>query len=95
MQSLGETVLAGQFAEAMASVQESFEKDKDIAGARNIIIKLSFVPDDRGHIKVDMDCTCSTPNRKVKTIAVMEGGTLKIDTLSNDARQPDIFDNEK
>lgn len=93
MESLGETVLAGQFAEAMSAIQESFEKDKDIAGARTITIKMSFIPDDRGHIKVDMDCTYNTPSRKVKTIAILESGTLKIDTLSNDARQPDLYDN--
>jgi len=94
LQSLGNTKLAEQFAEAVLELHKSFETDADVSGERSITIKLGMKRDS-GAIIVDMGCTYATPSRKVKTIAVLEHGTIKVDTISNDARQPDIFDNVK
>lgn len=95
LQTLQETVLNGQFTEAMSQVIESIERDKDVQGDRSITIKISFKPGDRGVINADMSCQANTPGRKVKSIAILEHGILKIDTLSNDARQPDLYDGSK
>lgn len=93
--TLGETKVAPQFAEGMAMILESLEKDKDIKGKRSISIDVSFTPDDRGIVMVDMAVKASTPHRTVKTIAMLEDKNLKIDVVSNDAQQPDIFDDER
>lgn len=92
LQTLQQTVLNGQFTEAMSEIINSLERDKDVTGERSVTIKISFRPGDRGIINADMSCAASTPGRKVKSIAVLEHGVLKIDTLSNDARQPDLYD---
>lgn len=88
--SLGETKAGEEFEEAMAAVRHSLDKDADIQGARTINIKLSFKPDERGMILADISVTRSTPRRKIKSLAMMENGQLKIDTVSNDARQPGL-----
>jgi len=95
LESLQQTVLNGQFTEAMSEIIESLERDKDVAGERSVSIKISFKPGDRGIINADMSCQANTPGRKVKTIAVLEHGILKIDTVSGDARQPDMYDGQK
>lgn len=94
LSSLAQTKLAGQFEEALQAITESLKKDGDVQGERSITIRLGFKPDDRGFVTADMSVTASTPKRKVKTIAALDGGKLKIDTISNDAQQPDIFDGE-
>ncbi len=93
--SIGETRAGGQFEEAIGMVVKSLEKDGDVQGARTITMKLSFTPDDRGYISADTSVEVKTPNRKLKTLAALENGELKIDTVSNDVRQPDLLDGTK
>lgn len=93
LESLAETQLQGMFSEALSTVETSLEKDSDIKGARTINIALTFTPTERaGIIHADMQVKTSTPSRKVMSIAALENRVLKIDTISNDAQQPDIFD---
>lgn len=92
--SLGETRLAELFEESMGTIRESLANDSDVQGARTLTIKLSFTPNERGYVDSDMTVAASTPNRKVKSMAAFEEGKLKIDTVSDDASQPDMFDED-
>jgi len=92
LSSLGETKAGEQFEEAMQTVRHSLSKDADVQGARNIIIKLSFKPDERGCILADISVNTNTPRRKIKSLAMLENGQLKIDTVTNDAKQPSLLE---
>lgn len=88
--SLGETKAGEEFEAAMADIRQSLTKDADIGGTRTINIKLSFKPDERGYISADINVTRNVPRRKIKSLAMMENGQLKIETVTNDARQPGL-----
>ena len=88
--SLGETKAGEEFEEALEAIRHSLNKDADIQGARTINIKMSFKPDERGCILADISVTRTTPRRKIKSLAMIENGQLKLDTVTNDARQPGL-----
>lgn len=93
--SLEKTKLKNMFDGAMDEVLHSLCHDKDVPGDRGITVKLAFKQKD-GYIITAMKCTASVPGREVSTIASLEDDqTLKIDTVSQDARQPDLYDNDK
>lgn len=92
LSSLGETKLDELFREALTHIENSLDADKDIKGKRSISISLAFEPNEHGYISVDMSVRYRTPEREVKTIATLEDSSLKIDTVSGDARQPDLYD---
>ena len=92
LESLGKTKLAPLFAEAIATTVESLEKDGDVSGKREVTIKLSFEKTETGHITTSLSCSTKTPLRSVKTLAALgDTGTLRIDTATNDARQPSML----
>ena len=91
--SLQETRLAPLFEEAVFTVEESM-KDHDLLGKRTIKMTLTFEPDDRGYVKVDMTVKTDTPSRSIRSMAAMDGDRLQIDTVSDDVRQPDLLDEE-
>jgi len=95
LSALERTNLGKQFSEALAAIEDSFEKDADVAGERSINIKMSFNPTDGSYVSVLLACSYATPRRKVKTIGTITDGILKIDTISNDVRQPDLLDSTK
>ncbi len=75
----------------MKKVQKSLEKEHDVAGAREISIKLVFKPDTRlgkGNVSLAMSCAVKMPQRAFLSIANVEDGEIKIDTTTNDSRQP-------
>ena len=95
MESLAETKLAAMFDEAVRIVNESFEKDTDVQGKRSIVLRIDFKPNEHGYVDAEMSVHASTPKRKVKSLASFDEGVLKIDTISNDARQPSLMDQEE
>ncbi len=87
LKSLDKTRAGELFIEGVKEVEKSYEKNGDVEGARSVTLKVSFNKD--GNMVIaDMSVAVSTPSRKVKTIAAIDETGLKIDTQSNDARQP-------
>lgn len=92
LQSLAETKLKEMFQTALNEVSFSLSEHKDIPGARSISIDITF-KQMNGYIDTELACTHKVPGRKVHAIAAMETtGCMKIDTLSGDARQPDLLE---
>lgn len=90
--ALQDTKLAVQFDEAIKVVVDSFAKDEDVSGPRDITVKLSFVKNETGHIIASMSCATKTPKRTIKTLGALgDAGMLRIDTVTNDARQPSML----
>jgi hypothetical protein len=95
LDALQRTKVGAEFEEALKTVQESFVKDRDVAGARAITLTIEFNTNAAGekYRTAEMKVSVKTPRRSMKSIAVLdEHGQLKIDTTSNDARQPELFD---
>ncbi|MCK5236922.1 MAG: hypothetical protein KAR06_08050 [Deltaproteobacteria bacterium] len=93
LEQLGKTDLRHLFDEARAMVERSLIEDKDVGGKREINIKLGFERTETGHISISMACSTKTPTRALKSLGTLnEAGHLAIDTVSNDARQPDLLD---
>lgn len=92
LRSLEDTAVKQQFEEAIEVIRQSLGKDGDVDGARSLTMKMSFTPDERGYIATDISVVASTPHRKLKTLAIYEEGVLKIDAVTNDARQPSLLE---
>lgn len=90
LESLGETKLKPLWDKAMNEVLFSLYEEGDIPGNRSISIDITFKPKD-GYVFTTLECSHKTPGRSVSAIATMEDNTLKIDTVSADARQPDMI----
>jgi len=88
LSSLERTRAGEQFEEAMKAIRESLEKDGDIQKARTVSIEISFKPDPRGFLSTELSVNAKTPKRSISTISTYEDGSIKIDTFTNDARQP-------
>lgn len=95
LDALNRTKVGAEFEVALETVQESFVKDKDVAGARSITLTIEFNANAAGekYRTAEMKVSVKTPRRSTKSIAVLdENGQLRIDTTSNDARQPELFE---
>ena len=90
LSSLEKTKLNPLFLKALNEVLFSIIHEADITGARSITIDLTFKPKD-GYVITTMECSHKVPGRSVSAIATLDKDMLKIDTVSNDARQPDMI----
>ena len=88
LETLSRTKLGPMFLEAMAEVEESFSRDADISG-------IDLEPRDKYGGKttaaIEFYVKVKTPSRVVKNLGLISGGRLKVDTVSGDARQPDMI----
>lgn len=95
LDALSKTGVGQEFQQALEAVQESFVKDLDVAGARSITLTIEFTANAAGkkYRTAEMKVSVKTPRRNTKSIAVLDdNGQLRIDTTSNDARQPELFE---
>ena len=92
LESLGKTELNELFQEAVREVSKSIADPKKIPGKRSISIDLTFDPKENGFMMTTMECTAKVPGRKVSGMASYKEDTVRIDTVSNDARQPDLLE---
>lgn len=88
--ALQRTKINEEFEKGIKEIAKSIEEDGDIGKKREISLAITFLPEG-GYITTEMIIGVKTPRRMVKSIAALEGN-IKIDTVSNDARQPDLFD---
>jgi hypothetical protein len=91
LSSLEKTKLQPLFQTALNEVLHSLYHETDIPGDRSITVKITFKPKDQ-YIITEMGCSHAVPGRKVNAIATLEDNTIKIDTVSGDARQPDLLE---
>jgi hypothetical protein len=92
--SLEKTKLQPLFLNSLNQVLFSLIHESDIDGNRSISIDLTFKPKD-GYVITSMECSHKVPGRSASAIATLDGEMLKIDTVSGDARQLDMFDETK
>ena len=94
LSALEDTKLKEMFQEKMNEISFSLSKDADVPGDRKIWIEMTFSPKD-GYLITTYECGAKMPGRKVSSIATFEDHKIKIDTVSGDSRQPDLYDNHK
>lgn len=95
LENLKETKLKPLFDKALNEVLFSLYQENDIPGKRELMIKITFELDG-GDLDTRYECIPKTPHRSSRTLAILEDHTVKIETTSNDARQPGFeFDSEK
>lgn len=90
LEALQRTKVNKEFEKGIEEITKSFESDGDIQKKREISLTIIFTPIE-GYITTEMAIGVKTPRRTVKSIGALEG-SIKIDTYSNDVRQPDLFD---
>jgi|SRR3990172_12454945 len=90
LSSLEKTKLQPLFLKALNEVIWSITRETDIPGNRSISIDITFKPKD-GYVITTLECSHKVPGRSVSTIATLDNDMMKIDTVSGDARQPDMI----
>lgn len=91
LETLGKSKLKPLFQTAMNEVLFSLTEEADVPGDRSITVKLTMKPRD-GYVITEMSCKAAVPGRTVAAITTLEDQRLKIDTVSGDSRQPDLYD---
>ncbi len=87
LENLKDTKLQPLFDREMAKILQSLYHENDIAGKRKIAIDITFELDG-GNIITSFECEAKIPNRTAKVIAVLEDNQVKIETTSDNAKQP-------
>lgn len=93
LESLAETKLGPLFKKHLDEVLFSLCHEADIQGKRSLSIDITFDPKDKGLVITTFECSHKTPGRKVSSFATLESdASIKIDTVSGDARQGDLLE---
>lgn len=92
LESLAETKLGPLFRKAMNEVLFSLYEEADIQGKRSLSIDIVFDPKNDGLVMATFECSHRVPGRKVSSFATLENHGIKIDTVSGDAKQPDLLE---
>ncbi|RJP48755.1 MAG: hypothetical protein C4586_08550 [Anaerolineaceae bacterium] len=85
--NLKDTKLLPLYNNEMAKVLQSVIFENDIPGKRKISIDIT-VDLDGGSVIITFDCEAKVPKRSSKAIAVIEDEKIKIETTSDNAKQP-------
>lgn len=79
------------FDQAMGNVAASLTNDNALTGKRSIKIDIEFKPQN-GYVITTMECESKVPGKVVAQVATVNDYTIKVDTVSKDARQPDMLE---
>jgi hypothetical protein len=84
------------FADAIARIESDLEENGDVEGVRTVNLKLKFtVKKATQFVDVEASVETKVPNKTVSTLAALgPDSKLQIDTISGNAAQPDMFDQD-
>lgn len=79
------------FDQALGNVAASLTNESALIGKRSIRIDIEFKPQN-GYVITTMECESKVPGKVVAQVATVNDYTIKVDTVSKDARQPDMLE---